>query len=254
MPQYRGLISTDWSECLSPNGPFDCMSFVYPELTSELAAIFRQYTGNEITLSGAMKRCRGFLPSPLNADQMDAYLDQQFVHYTGVPELIEACLSSNILFMINTTGAMGYFQRVFSKKLLPRVSALSAHPGLVFPAGESDPNVIFKLQEITDKPINTALAAKHFQIAPKNILVMGDSGGDGPHFKWAMEQNAICVASMAKPSLKVFCARQGIEIHQYFGISYENGEPRHEADEMRVDFRELVPFISDRLGDQKYRL
>lgn len=251
MAKYRGLISSDWSECLSPNGPFDCMSFVYPELTSKLADIFRQYTGNEISLSVAMQRCHGLLPATLNTDQMDAYLDQQFAHYTGVPELIEACLSNNILFMINTTGSMGYFQRVFSKKLLPRVSALSAHPGLVFPAGKNDPKVLFKLQEITDKPINTALAAKHFQIPHQKIMVMGDSGGDGPHFKWAMEQNATCVASMAKPSLKVFCARQGIEIDQYFGISYENGESRHEADEMQVDFKDLVPFISDRLGDKR---
>ena len=248
MRKYRGLISSDWSECLSPNGPFDCMSFVYPELTSELAAIFRQYTGNEIALSEAMQRCRGLLPTPLSAEQMDAYLDEQFARYTGVPELIEACLSSNILFMINTTGSMGYFQRVFCKKLLPRVSALSAHPGLVFPAGENDPKALFDLQEIADKPVNTALAAKHFQIQPQNILVMGDSGGDGPHFKWAMEQNAMCVASMAKPSLKGFCAEQGIEIDHYFGISYENGEPRRESDEMRMDFRDLVPYIADRMA------
>ena len=138
---------------------------------------------------------------------MDAYLDEQFAHYTGVPELIEACLSRNILFMINTTGSRGYFQRVFFKKLLPRVSALSAHPGLIFPAGESDPKALFDLQEISDKPVNTALAARNFQIPPQNILVMGDSGGDGPHFKWASDQNAIRVASMAKPSLKLFCAR-----------------------------------------------
>ena len=248
MAKYRGLISSDWSECLSPNGPFDCMSFVYPELTSELAAIFRQYTGNEISLSVAMQHCHGLLPEPLNTDQMDAYLDQHFAHYTGVSELIEACLSNNILFMINTTGSMGYFQRVFCKKLLPRVSALSAHPGLVFPAGKSDPKALFNLHEIADKPVNTALAAKQFQIPPQNILVMGDSGGDGPHFKWAAGQNAIRVASMAKPSLKKFCTGQGIEIHQYFGISYEKGEPRREADEMRVDFRDLVPYIVDRMA------
>jgi hypothetical protein len=224
------------------------MSFVYPELTSELTAIFGQYTGNEIALSEAMQRCRELLPVPLSADQMDAYLDEQFVHYTGVPELIEECLSRNILFMINTTGSMGYFQRVFCKKLLPRISALSAHPGLVFPAHESDPKALFKLREIADKPVNTVLAAKHFQIPPQNILVMGDSGGDGPHFKWAVEQKAICVASMAKASLKTYCASQRIEIDHYFGISYENGEPRRESDEMRVDFRELVPYIADRMA------
>ncbi|MFC1876830.1 hypothetical protein ACFL2E_06120 [Thermodesulfobacteriota bacterium] len=253
MPQYRGLISSDWSECLSPSGPFDVMSFVYPELTSDLAAIFKQYTGNEIALSEAMKRCHGLLPAPVSAEQMDAYLDEQFAHYTGVPELIETCLSRNILFMINTTGSMGYFQRVFCKKLLPRVSALSAHPGLTFSTSKSDPEALFDLQEITDKPVNTAIAAKHFQISPQNILVMGDSGGDGPHFKWAADQNAIRVASMAKPSLKLFCAKQEIGIDHYFGISYEDGELRREADEMLVDFRDLLPYITDRLATSDIR-
>jgi hypothetical protein len=150
--------------------------------------------------------------------------------------------------MINTTGSMGYFQRVFFKKLLPRVSALSAHPGLIFSAGKSDPQALFDLQEITDKPVNTKSAAKHFQIPSRNILVMGDSGGDGPHFKWAADKKAVRVASMAKPSLKLFCAREQIEIHHFIGISYEDGEPRHPADEMQVDFRDLVPFIEERLG------
>jgi hypothetical protein len=254
MNAYRGLISSDWSECLSPNGPFDFMSFVYPELTSNLAAIFKQYTGNEIALSEAMKRCHGLLPAAISVEQMDAYLDEQFAHYTGVPELIEKCLSKNILFMINTTGSMGYFQRVFSKKLLPRVSALSANPGLSFSAGKSDPQALFDLQEITDKPVNTESAARYFQIPFQNILVMGDSGGDGPHFKWAAEQGAIRVASMAKPSLNLFCVRRQIKIDQYFGVSYEEGEPRHRAEEMQVDFRELIPYISDRLDDQKYRV
>ena len=85
MNAYRGLISSDWSECLSPNGPFDFMSFVFPELTSDLASIFKQYTGNEIALSEAMRCCRGLLPTPVSAEQMDAYLEEQFAHYTGVP-------------------------------------------------------------------------------------------------------------------------------------------------------------------------
>jgi hypothetical protein len=248
MRYYRGMVSSDWSECLSPSGPFDFMSFAYPELASRLATIFRQYTGNEIALSEAMQRCRGLLPAPISAEQMDAYLDEKFEHYTGVSELIEGCLSRNILFMINTTGSMGYFQRVFFKKLLPQVSALSAHPGLIFPTGKSDPKALFDLREIADKPVNTDRAAKHFQIPPKKIMVMGDSGGDGPHFKWAADQNAIRVASMAKPSLKAFCAKRQIGIDQYFGISYEDGESRRQADEMQVDFRELLPFIADRLA------
>ena len=250
MSYYRGLVSSDWSECISPNGPFDFMTFSYPELGSRLATIFRQYTGNEIALSEAMQRCRGLLPAPITTDQMDAYLDEKFAVYTGVSELIEGCLSRNILFMINTTGSRGYFQRVFSKKLLPRVSALSAHPGLIFPAGESDPEFIFDLLEIGDKPVNTNRVARRFQIPPQKILVMGDSGGDGPHFSWAADQNAIRVASMAKPSLKAFCSEGRIGIDLSFGIAYGEGESRRQADEMQVDFRELLPYISDRLDEQ----
>jgi hypothetical protein len=253
MGKYRGLISSDWSECLSPSGPFDFMSFIYPHLTSKLSIIFRQYTANTIALSEAMQHCHELLPSPISPEQMDAYLDQEFAHYTGVPELIEACLSRSILFMINTTGSRGYFQRIFYKKLLPRVSALSAHSGLNFPTSESDPKAFFGLQEISDKPVNTDLAAKYFQIPPQNILIMGDSGGDGPHFKWASDQNAIRVASMAKPSLKLFCARQRIGIDHYFGISYQDGELRREADEMLVDFRDLLPYITDRLATSDIR-
>ena len=248
MSKYRGLISSDWSECLSPNGPFDFMTFAYPELAADLAVIFRQYTGNEMALSEAMQRCSRILPGTISADQMDAYLDQRFVHYNGVAELIEGCLSRNILFMINTTGSRGYFQRVFFKNRLPRISALSAHPGLIYSASASDPETLYDLHEITDKPLNTEKAAQHFRIPPQNILVMGDSGGDGPHFQWAADQKAIRVASMAKPSLKLFCTQRQIGIDRYFGVAYENGEPRREADEMLVNFRELVPFIDDCLA------
>jgi phosphoglycolate phosphatase-like HAD superfamily hydrolase len=245
MPPYRGLISSDWSECLSPNGPFDFMAYVYPDLGPDLSVIFKQYTANEIALSEAMQRCQKRLPAPIRVEQMDAYLDEHFTHYSGVPELMEACRSRNILFMINTTGSRGYFQRVFSKKLLPRISALSANPGLCFTASKNDPTARFDLHEIADKPINTERAAAHFEIAPDKIIVMGDSGGDGPHFKWAAEKQAVRVASMAKPSLKSYCNAQQIKIDRFFGLSYEAGEDRREADEMRVDFRELLSFFED---------
>ena len=31
LPQFQAMVSTDWSECLSPNGPFDPITFNYPE-------------------------------------------------------------------------------------------------------------------------------------------------------------------------------------------------------------------------------
>jgi len=244
MPVYRGLISSDWSECLSPNGPFDFMAYVYPQLESDLAEIFQQYTGNQISLRVAMWRCQRRLPAPISQDQMDAYLDERFAHYTGVPELIEACLSRNILFMINTTGSRGYFERAIAKNLLPRPTALSAHPEIRFDPG-SNSYAYYALHEITDKPVNTAKAAKQFQIAPQNIIVVGDSGGDGPHFKWAAAQGAYRIASMAKASLKAYCKRYQIEIHRFFGLSYGAGEPRQETAEMQVDFNNLMHYIEE---------
>ncbi len=243
MSAYHGLISSDWSECLSPNGPFDFMAYVYPELESDLSAVFKQYTGNQITLGEAMQHCQRLLPAPINRERMDAYLDARFVHYTGVPELMEACLSKNILFMINTTGSKGYFQRVFAKKLLPQPAALSAHPGLSFKPDSVEGYMFYGLLEIMDKPINTEKAAKDFLVNPRKIIVVGDSGGDGPHFKWAVEQQATRIASMAKPSLKAYCQTHQIEINQYFGLSYKPGEVRRENDEMQVDFRDLLSFV-----------
>jgi len=246
MGSYRGLISSDWSECLSPSGPFDFMAYVYPQLESDLATIFKQYTGNQISLRVAMWRCQRSLPAPITQEQMDAYLDASFKHYTGVPELIESCLSKNILFMINTTGSRGYFERVIAKKLLPCPTALSAHPEINF-GNDRYSYADYALQEITDKPVNTEKVAKHFQIAPQNIMVVGDSGGDGPHFKWAAEQKAYRLASMAKPSLKAYCQSEQIEINRFFGLSYADGEARREADEMQVDFRDLLPLIFEYL-------
>ena len=244
MPPYHGLISSDWSECLSPNGPFDFMAYVYPQLESDLATIFKQYTGNQISLRVAMWRCQRSLPAPITLEQMDAYLDARFKHYTGVPELIESCLSKNILFMINTTGSHGYFQRAVAKKLLPSPTALSAHPEINF-GNNSDFYAYFELQEITDKPVNTEKVAKQFQIPPQNIIVMGDSGGDGPHFKWAAGQKSLRIASMAKPSLKAYCQERQIEINRFFGLSYDAGETRREVDEMQVDFKDLIDYIEE---------
>ena len=127
---YKAMVSSDWNGCLAPCGPFDFISFVYPEFKSELTAIFQQYTGNLITLGEAAKLIREMLPGPITPDQMDAYLDQSFTTFTGVPELIEWCASNHILFMLNTTGMIGYFQRIFAKTLLPpRAGDISASHG-----------------------------------------------------------------------------------------------------------------------------
>lgn len=87
---------------------------------------------------------------------MDAYLDRSFAVYRGVPELIEWCLASGILFMLNTTGMIGYFQRVFAKGLLPEIPVLSANPLVRYPSSATDPPTVLDLLETRDKGRNTA--------------------------------------------------------------------------------------------------
>ena len=71
---YRAIFSSDWSECLSPSGPFDFIAYNYPRLQGELDRVFRHYTSNRITLSAAVWQIRRLLTKPVTEVQMDAYL------------------------------------------------------------------------------------------------------------------------------------------------------------------------------------
>ncbi len=241
---YRAVFSSDWSECLSPNGPFDPLWFSYPELKPDLSTIFQQYTGNAISLAEAVHRIEELLPAPLTLQQMDAYLDADFRTYAGVPRFIQWCLDQGILFMINTTGTHAYFQRASAKGLIPRVPVVAANPMLRFDESECE----YMTREIEDKPTNTQAVLRLMNISPEKLLVMGDSGGDGPHFKWAAEAGGYLIASMAKASLKKFCQTNGVQINTFFGLNYEQGEPRNVMEEMKVDFMELAHVLKDVLG------
>ena len=245
--KYKAMVSSDWSECLSPTGPFDFIWFVYPELETQLRDIFAQYTGNAISLGAASQKIQDMLPEPISREQMDAYLDQSFKTYMGVPDLIEWCLSRDILFMINTTGMIGYFQRVFAKGLLPRVPALSANPMVRYPGWKSDPDAIYDLLEIQDKAKNTDAVARQYQIEADRIIVMGDSGGDGPHFEWGSKNGAFLIGSMTKYSLKSYCQSRGIHIDMHIGPSYGEGANKDPQKEMQADFTELSFRIADLL-------
>ncbi|PKN24618.1 MAG: hypothetical protein CVU64_21735 [Deltaproteobacteria bacterium HGW-Deltaproteobacteria-21] len=245
--KYRALFSSDWSECLSPNGPFDFMFFVYPDLKPDLSAIFRKYTGNEITLSEATGKIRTILPNPITETQMDAYLAERFETYPGVAELIEWCEKKEILFMINTTGMQGYFQRAITKGLMPKVPVISANPMFRYPALEKDP-VFHDLLEIQDKPRNTETVMRHFGLDTGRMIVMGDSGGDGPHFEWGAKAGAFLIGSMTKWSLDRYCSKRGISIDLRFGPSYSEAEKKNEEMERRVDFMELTSKIESFLG------
>lgn len=244
---FKAIFSSDWSECLSPSGPFDFIAFSYPQLELELKEIFRSYTGNLISLGEACSRIKKALPGPITPEMMDTYLEREFAVYQGVPELIEWCSGQGILFMLNTTGMVGYFQRVFAKGLLPRVPVLSANPLFRFPAGDGDPPLILDLHETRDKGRNTANVAARMGIPAERVIVMGDSGGDGPHFEWAHQAGAFIIGSMTKHSLAAYCDHQGIAIGRRFGLAYGRGETRDVEREMATDFRDLIGGIEEAL-------
>jgi 2-hydroxy-3-keto-5-methylthiopentenyl-1-phosphate phosphatase len=241
--KYRAIISSDWNECLAPCGPFDFVSFTYPSLEPEVKKIFKAYTGNEIPLSEAVKRIFSLFRAPVTEEQMDAYLDASFETYRGVPEMIEWCEKKDILFMINTTGVQGYFQRVFAKGLLPDVPVVSAHPMIKYEEQGGMPCRWYDLLEIQDKPENTQMVLGEWGIPPEKAVLIGDSGGDGPHFEWGAKIGASLIGSMTKWSLDQYCSKREIKISLHFGLCYSKGEKRNKAQEMDINFMDLATNI-----------
>lgn len=245
--QYRAILSSDWNECLAPCGPFDGMTFSYPELRNDFADIFRAYTGNRISLGEAAGRIRNLLPVPLTAEQMDAYLDHDFAVYKGVPDLIDWCRRNSVLFMVNTTGMVGYFQRALAKKLLPPIPVLSAHPMIQFAPCKTDPGHTLELFEIEDKSKNTATIVRACGIPPENVFIMGDSGGDGPHFKWGAANRAFLIGSMTKPALEEYCLKNKIRIDHHIGPNGTAQQNPNSQPKMQTDFMELSQILSSLL-------
>ncbi len=248
MKSYVGMISSDWSQCLSPNGPFDPLVFLYPEMESDLSSIFKQYTGNAISLGEAIGRVRAMLPRWPSTAQLDGYLKASFETYPGVPALIRWCRQNAILFMVNTTNFAAYFQRVFAKSLLPPIDALSAQFKWSFHVAEKSPEHLVDLNEVEDKAQNTAAIAHQFSIPHHRIVLMGDSGGDGPHFDWGAKIGATLVGSMTKPSLSRFCRERKITIRHHVGHTYHDGESVSKDKERDFDFRGLIPILETALG------
>jgi hypothetical protein len=233
---YAALLSSDWNECLAPCGPFDAIVRHYPQHGMDMETVFRQYTGNAISLGEAVRRIGALVPHPLSPAQMDAYLQAEFRTYRGVAELMRWCHEHDVLFMINTTGMIGYFQRILVRSYLPPLTALSANPMVRFAPSPSDPEQILPLLETTDKPLHTAAIAARYAIAGEKIFLMGDSGGDGPHFKWGAGMGAHLIGSMTKPSLQRYCQDSGIVIDHFVGHTYSTGEPKALDKEMAFDF------------------
>jgi 2-hydroxy-3-keto-5-methylthiopentenyl-1-phosphate phosphatase len=243
--KYRALISSDWNECLAPSGPFDPITYAYPEMGPELSAIFREYTGNRIPLEFAIRKIDVLLPEPFPMSQMDDFLDTSFSIYGGVPEFIEWAKTRDILFMINTTGMQGFFQRAIEKKLIPEVPLVAANPLISYPDDQNQSRYRFTVKNIQDKPRNTEAAAGSVGIPSNRVIVIGDSGGDGPHFEWGASVGALIVGSMTKVSLTRYCEEKGIQIDQRFGISYAPDETRNLEWEMKFDFMDLTHVIDE---------
>jgi len=243
--KYKAMVSSDWNGCLAPCGPFDCISFAYPRLKSDLTDVFRQYTGNFISLGEAAGQIRELLPDPITPDQMDAYLDESYTTYTGVPQLIEWCSSNNILFMINTTGMIGYFQRIFAKRLLPRVPVISAHPLVRYPQNTVGSFRVYELLETWDKSENTGEVARSQAIPAGKIILLGDSGGDGPHFEWGATAGYYLIGCMTKPSLDNYCRTKAIEINLRFGLDYTRRERASLREELQINFMDLTDTIAE---------
>ena len=241
--KYRAIVSSDWNECLAPCGPFDFISFIYPSLEPEVENIFKAYTGNEIPLSEATRRILSLLPACITEEQMDAYLEECFETYRGVPDMIEWCEKKDILFMINTTGMQGYFQRVFKKRLLPDVPVISAHPMIKYEEQGRIPCQWYDLLEIQDKPENTQKVLREWGIPPEKAVLIGDSGGDGLHIEWGARVGAYLIGSMTKWSLDQYCSNRGIKISLHFGLCYSKGEKRNKTQEMNINFMDLAPEI-----------
>jgi hypothetical protein len=144
---------------------------------------------------------------------------------------------------------LGYFQRVFARGLLPRVPVLSAHPMIRFPACSSDPRHIYRLLEIRDKGKNTNSVIRSMKIPAQKTILLGDSGGDGPHFEWGSRVGAFLVGSMTKPSLDSYCRGNNIFINLRFGLDYSRGGSPNREREMQVNFMDLTTTIEKIIAD-----
>jgi hypothetical protein len=108
-----------------------------------------------------------------------------------------------------------------------------------YPVLDTDP-AFYDLLEIQDKPRNTESVMRSLGVHPGKVILMGDSGGDGPHFEWGAKAGAFLIGSMTKWSLNRYCRKRGISIDVRFGPSYSEAEKRNEEMENRVNFMDLT--------------
>ena len=143
----------------------------------------------------------------------------------------------------STTGMIGYFQRILAKGLLPPVPVVSAHPMISYPQNTGVFCRVYELLETRDKGNNTGKVARSQAIPAAKIILLGDSGGDGPHFEWGAAAGAYLIGSMTKPSLEKYCRTKAIEINLRFGLHYTRSEALSLQKELQINFMDLTDTI-----------
>jgi hypothetical protein len=87
----------------------------------------------------------------------------------------------------------------------------------------------------------------------KRVIIVGDSGGDCPHFDWGASVGGLLIGSMTKPSLESYCGQRGIEIDHRFGTSYSPRMNQDSEQEPQVNFEELTDIIESFLAGSRVR-
>jgi len=128
---------------------------------------------------------------------------------------------------------------------LPPVPVVSAHPMISYPQNTSGSLCVYELLETRDKGKNTAEVARSLAMPAAKIILLGDSGGDGPHFEWGAAKGAFLIGSMTKPSLDAYCRKKNIEIDLRFGLDYSRREKRNLQEESQVNFMDLATTIEN---------
>jgi hypothetical protein len=144
----------------------------------------------------------------------------------------------------------GYFQRAMAKGLLPGGIVVAANPMVSYPGHDTE---MYDVREIEDKAKNTETVMRRCGLPPNKVILMGDSGGDGPHFAWGASVGAYLVGSMTKPTLRKYCMERGVAIHTRFGVTYAEGEKKDPEKEMAVDFMGLVAVIEKVIAGNRER-
>ena len=122
---------------------------------------------------------------------------------------------------------------------------VSAHPLISYPHNTSGSFRVYELLETRDKSKNTGEVARSQAIPAGKIILLGDSGGDGPHFKWGAAEGAFLIGSMTKPSLDAYCQARGIEINLRFGPDYSQSERKDQKEELEINFMDLTTTIKE---------